>query len=225
MTIATLVQDRQTALLGALYAEDFDAPKIIPAPAPPPEPVAAAPVFTVADMESAHAAGRAAAKVEIANSQAATRIKLLAQIAAGIAETQAACAAATEEAADAIARTMLSALAACLPALCARHGETELRAFARALLPGLTEEKRITMRVNPAMIAGMSTEIALLDAEIAECVVLVPVDQMAPGDARVTWQDGSAVRDAGQARTKIADALAALGLLEPGLPEKESLDA
>jgi hypothetical protein len=225
--MVTRVQERQTALLGALYAEDFDAPKIVAPPVPEPaaEPEVTIPVFTVADMESAHAAGRAAARIESANSLAAARVKLLGQISAGIAESQAAAASTAEDAAAAVARTMLSALAACLPALCARHGETELRAFVRALLPSLTEEKRITVRVNPAMIAGLTEEIASLDPAIADCVVLVPAEQMAPGDARVAWQDGSAVRDAGRARAKIADALAALGLLEPGLREKEMLDA
>jgi hypothetical protein len=222
--MATMVQNR---LLGALYAEDFDAPKITkpPVPAPPAEPEVKIPVFTVADMESAHAAGRAAARLEAAQSQAALRIKTSGQIAAGIAESQAACATAAEAAAEAVARTMLSALTACLPALCARHGEAELRAFVQALLPSLTDEKRITIRVNPAMIAGMTEEIGSLEPIIVESVILVPAEQLQAGDARVAWQDGGAVRDAGQARAKITDALAALGLLEPGLLEKEMLDA
>jgi hypothetical protein len=225
--MATMVQERQTALLGALYAEDFDAPKITPTPVPEPplEPEIKTPVFTVSDMESAHAAGRAAARIEYANNLETMRVKALGQIASGIAESQAANTAAAEEAADAVARAMLSAFAACLPALCAQHGETELRAFVHALLPGLAEEKRITMRVNPAMIAGLTEEIASLEPGIAECVVLMPTNQLPAGDARVAWRDGSAVRDAGQARVRIEEALAALGLLEPSLLNKETLDA
>ena len=221
----TMVQERQTALLGALYAEDFDAPSIEAAPEPQPDPPSqpqpetAVPVFTVADMESAHAAGRAAARAEIASSQAAARIKMLGQIASAIRESQAACREAAEEAADAIARTMLSALAACLPTVCARHGEAELRALVHALLPSLTEQRRISVRVNPAMIAGLTDEIAALDPAIAECVTLVPADHMPPGDVRVEWQDGGATRDAKQARAKITDALAALGLLEQEMPD------
>jgi flagellar assembly protein FliH len=184
-----------------------------------------APVFTVADMESAHAAGRAAARLEIATSQAAKRINLLGQIANGIVESRAACAEAAEETAEAVARTMLSALAACLPALCARHGETELRAFVRAVLPSLVDEKRITIRINPAMIPGIAEEIAALEPAIVACTVLDPLESMAPGDAQVTWQDGSAIRDSAKIRTAIEDALAALGLLEPRLQDQEMLDA
>jgi hypothetical protein len=218
-----MMQEQQNALFGALYAEDFDAPPIQVAPEkppePPPPPEITVPVFTVADMESAHAAGRAAARAELASSQAAARIKMLSQIAGAIEESQAACRAAAEEAADAIARTMLSALAACLPALCARHGETELRALIHALLPSLIRQKRIIVQVNPAMIAPMTEEISALDPAIAECVVLLPADQIPPGDVRVAWQDGAAVRDARQVHAEIVDALATLGLLEQERPD------
>jgi len=219
----TMAQEQQTALFGTLYAEDFDAPNVEAPPEqqpePPPPPEITEPVFTVADMESAHAAGRAAARAEIASSQAAARIKMLGQIANRIEESQAACRATAEEAADAVARTMLSALAACLPALCTRHGETELRALIHALLPSLTRQKRIIVQVNPAMIVGMTDEMAALDPAIAESVALLPADQIPPGDVRVAWQDGAAIRDARTIRAEIVDALAKLGLLEQEMPD------
>ena len=112
---------------------------------------------------------------------------------------------------------MLSALVACLPALCERHGAEELRSVARAVLPALRNEPRITVRVHPGMLAVMQEEVAALDAELAERIEIIPAGAIAPGDVRIGWTDGQAVRDAGRARAAVDDALAALGLLEPSL--------
>ena len=213
---------RQHALLGALYAEDFDAPKAPPPskPEPAPELDIVEPVFTTADLDAARAEGREAGLAESANGLAASRVKLLGDVAAGLREGRETCQLLAEATAETIARTMLSALATCLPALCARHGETELRALARMLLPSLSEEQRIALRVNPLMVAGLSAEIATLDPAIAESITLVGVEQMLPGDIKVTWQDGAAIRDTAQVRAAVEEALAALGLLE-----KEMIDA
>ena len=222
MTAAAQMQRRQHALLGALFAEDFDAPET-PAPPPPEtvsEPEIIEPVFTAADLDAARAEGRQAGLAESANGLAAARVKLLTDVTAGLQDGRDACLQLAESAAETIARTMLSALVACLPALCAKHGETELRALARALLPSLSEEKRIALRVNPLMIPGLSAEIAALDPAITESITLVGVEQMLPGDIKVTWQDGAAIRDTGQVCAAVEDALAALGLLE-----KEMIDA
>ena len=142
------------------------------------------------------------------------------QIASFLATAQAGADAVAEAAADSIARTMLSALAACLPALCARHGAGEVQAVMQAVLPGLVHEPRVAVRVNPLLIPAMTAEIAALDSEIAERVALVPVDAMAPGDVRVTWQDGAAVRDTARICAAVNDVLASLGLLE-----QEMIDA
>jgi flagellar biosynthesis/type III secretory pathway protein FliH len=222
LNAAAKTHRRQHALLGALYAEDFDAPHnpTPSTPEPEPEPEIIEPVYTAADLDAARVEGRQAGLAESANGLAAARVKLLTDVTAGLQEGREACLQLAEAAAETIARTMLSALVACLPALCARHGETELRALARSLLPSLSEEKRIALRVNPLMVPGLSAEITALDPAIAESITLVGVEQMLPGDIKVTWQDGAAIRDTSQVRAAVEDALAALGLLE-----KEMLDA
>ncbi len=205
------------AVFGVLYAEDFDADENAPAAAvaePEPEPVAA-PVFTLDDLAVARAEARASGRVEAEAGLTASRARMLELIATGLTEASQAAAAIAEQRAEAIARLMLSAMVACLPALCSQHGVVELRALVRAILPDLTEEPRITVRVNPHMASAMAAEIAALDTEFAERITLLPTDAIVPGDARITWQDGQAVRDAGQARRTLQDALAALGLLEP----------
>jgi flagellar biosynthesis/type III secretory pathway protein FliH len=219
--------ERRRTLLGVLYAEDFDADGTFaaaPKPAEPPaeaaEPEIVEPVYTAAEMEAARDEGRAAGRAETEHGLAAARTHMLGLIATGMDEARSAATQVAEAVAAEVARTLLTALVACLPALCAQHGATELRALAHAVLPALMDEPKITVRVNPSMIAAMSIEIAALDSEIAERIVLLPTEQLEPGDGRVSWQEGSAVRDAGRARAAVEDALAALGLLD-----KEMIDA
>lgn len=208
------------ALIGVLYAEDFDADDTIPvaapivASAPPPEPEVIEPTFSADDLAMARDEARLQGRTEAEHGLAAARVRMLDLIAAGLADAREAAAAVAEARADTIGRIMLSAMVACLPALCSRHGAIELRALVQAVLPELVDEPRITVRVNPQMAAAMNAEITALDPDLAERIVLLPTDAMPPGDARITWQDGQAIRDAGQARRLLEDALAALGLLE-----------
>jgi hypothetical protein len=44
-------------------------------------------------------------------------------------------------------------------------------------------------------------------------VALVPTDSVPPGDVRITWQDGAAMRDATALWREVAAALAPLDLL------------
>ena len=213
--------ERRRAFLGVMYAEDFDVDRRARKPEPEvvPEPEIVEPVFTAADVEAARSEGRAVGLTESEHSLLATRVQMLTTIASGMADAQAAGTTVAEATAEAIARIVLSALAAIMPALCAQHGAMEVQAIARALLPRLADEPRITVRVHPLMMSAMTDEIGALDHEVAEHVLLIPTEQIPPGDARLSWQSGSAVRDAGRMRATVEDALAALGLLE-----KEMID-
>lgn len=207
------------ALVGVLYAEDFDADEMAPA-APPPsatgltEPEAIEPTFSIAELDIAREEARLAGRTEAEHSLAASRVRMLELIATGLADASEAAAAVAEARADAVGRIMLSMMVACLPVLCRQHGAGELRALVRAVLPDLMDEPRITVRVHPQMAAAMGAEIAALDPELADRIELSPLETMPLGDARITWQDGQAIRNAGEARRKLEDALAALGLLE-----------
>lgn len=219
---ATLTKDRHRALFGVLYAEDFDAdaaPPPTPAAEEIPEPEVIEPTYSAAELEAAHAAGHAAGLLEAGHGLAASRVQMLGLIAHGLGDASSAAAAVAEETARAVASTMLGAMAACLPAACAHHGASELQALVRAIVPGLVNEPRIAVRVHPLMASALEAEIATLDCEIAERVVLIPTERLPPGDARISWQDGSVVRDAGRTRRGIQDALAAIGLLEQELSD------
>lgn len=208
------------ALVGVLYAEDFDADDTIPVP-PPVQPAAELaepeviePTFSVAELDNAREEARLAGRTEAEHGLAASRVRMLELIAKGLADASEAAAAVAHARADSIGRIMLSMMAVCLPVLCRQHGAGELRALVHAVLPDLVDEPRITVRVHPQMAATVGAEIAALDPDLAERIVLSPTDTMPLGDARITWQDGQAIRNAGEARRKLEDALAALGLLE-----------
>jgi flagellar assembly protein FliH len=223
----TLFPPPRPDVVGVLYAEDFDEDGITAAanPQAAPEPEVIEPSFTAAELDAARLEGRAIGRHEAERGLAAARNQMVGLLAAGIADARDEQRDMAKEAAEAAARCMLSALAACLPALCDKHGVAELQAMVRAVLPALVDEPRITVRINPHMLAPMQAEIAALDIEVAERVRLLPTEAIAPGDVRITWAEGSAIRDTARARTAVEDALAALGLFERETLQRELADA
>lgn len=200
--------------VGILYAEDFDDPD-----APPmPEPVAAHPGFTLNDLEAAQQIARAdavqAARAEWEASALHDRTRSLAAIAAAVADARQEARSLAETVADGTARTILSMVAGVLPDLCAQHGGAEVRALLRHLLPTLSQQPRITVRVGQAILDGVREDLALLDEDLVAAIALTAAP-LAPGDARVTWTDGSLVRDQAAIRLAVTAALTELGLLEP----------
>jgi hypothetical protein len=67
----------------------------------------------------------------------------------------------------------------------------------------------------------MTEEIHSLDADLAARVRLIPTDAMAAGDARVTWDNGAATRDAVSLWSQIESILAPAGLLNAKQTVKE----
>ena len=157
--------------------------------------------------------------MELVRRLAASRTRMVARLAESVAEAKTTARDVAEAAAESVARIVLTALATYLPTLCERHGADELRAMMRFLVPALKDEARIVVRVNPQMIAALEAEFASFDPEVTERLHLVPTDATAPGDIRVTWAGGSAVRDVARARAALEDGLSALGLLERELAD------
>lgn len=213
---------------GILYAEDFDLP---PADTPPPHairPPAAPPgpppaMFDMAALQAARLAGyedglaegaaRAATAAETDLAQAVRRIAALLDDAAGAA------AAAAEASAQAIAEVVLACLSRALPALCRRHGPAEAAAVARAILPGLRHEPAVTLRAAPETAAAVAATFARHDEDLAGRLRVIPTDAFAPGDVRISWADGEAVRDVAAIWAAAAAALAASGISLPCDPD------
>ena len=212
--------DRPSGIV--LFAEDFDVPHKHD---PVPEPEIIEPVFTAADLEAARrqawqAGHDAAAEAAEQADHAATRTAIAA-IAASVADAGAQATAIAQQAADELARLLLDSLAAVLPALCARHGERELRSLVRAMLPALSQETAVTIRINPRDAQAVVQEIERLDPDLIARTQIVASDTIAFGDARITWRNGQAVRAAAAVWAQVAEILAPSGLLSYA-PTKEA---
>lgn len=212
-----LLSPRRVGAARMLFAEEFDLAPGVTIIEAPPEPEIIAPVFTAADVEAARDAGwtegREAGIAEAEAAGVALAREAIAAIGAQLGNAAEVAAGIAEQAADEIARLLLDALMTLLPASCARHGETEVREVIRAVLPPLTREPSITVRVSPLVGTAAADEIARLDPELAERVRLVPTEAMAAGDIRVAWNDGMAVRDTRAVWNEVAAVLSGHGLL------------
>jgi flagellar biosynthesis/type III secretory pathway protein FliH len=201
---------------GALFAEDFDLSRRREAM---PVPDILNPTYTAAELAEARAeawAGGHAAGTEDANGTiAATTRSLLDVIAVALRDAKAAATSVAERSVEAIARLLLDSLAKLFPALCERHGEAEVRALIHTILPALAQEPAITVRVNPVHTPALMRELDRLDPELVECVRLVAVEAIAAGDVRVSWHDGSAVRDTAALWQQVRAVLEPAGLLSP----------
>jgi len=200
---------------GVLFAEDFDLPPASFTPTeddtPDPEPEPLVPSYSEDQMEAARDAayqsglhdGRTAAYAEIAAETAAS----LSSIALAFSDARAAAQAVAEKTAAALTRLLLDAFAAALPALCARHGPTEVAAVLRELLPALSREPRTIVRVAPGTLPAAQTELSRLDPDIAGRINVTAQDTLSPGDVRISWHDGEAMRDSGALCARITEIL------------------
>lgn len=201
--------------LGVLYAEDFDVPK----PEAPPEPEPEVSTFSKADLAEAQVAAAQDAIRDARqawdNEAAASRALALDRIAAALSSAGSAARSVAEEVASEAAKTMLALLASLMPHLCRLHGDCEVQALLRHLLPQLAAEPRIAVRVHPAVLDAVRDDLRTLDPDLAAAVSVSALDTLGRGDARVAWRNGSLHRDAGAMASALHAGLAELGLLEP----------
>ena len=197
--------------LGILYAEDFG----IVAPPRAPEPsVPEAPALTQADLDAACARAVAAAEAVWSGRSEQRRAEALQKVVESLAASRAQLGEHAEAAADGVARAALGMLAGALPDLCRAHGDQEVRALMRKLAPLLAARTRLVIRVHPGLLPGLQADIANLDDTVAGNIELRPAN-LPPGDVRLSWEDGSLVRDSAAIRAAMEESLAQLGLLEP----------
>jgi flagellar biosynthesis/type III secretory pathway protein FliH len=197
-----------------LFAEDFDAPE---GDAPIPEPEVIEPAFSPADLESARAeawqAGHDAGIAEVATDHATAIREALQAIAERMADARAQTAALAEQAADALAALLLDSLGAIMPALAAQYGKTELLHVVRELLPALSAEPAVSIRLHASHAAAVQAEIERFDPELAARVQIIASNTAEPGDIRVTWRNGQAERNTAELWGRVAAILMPAGLL------------
>jgi flagellar biosynthesis/type III secretory pathway protein FliH len=202
------------SVAASLFDEDFDHPR---APPPPPEPEIIEPVFTGAELEAtretAWREGHEIGRSEAERSDTAISRQVLAHIGAQLDTARAEASRIAEQSAEAIAHLLLDCFATTFPALSARHGNNEVLAVIKAVLPPLRHEPKIAVRLDPVSARAISREIERLDPDQLLRVDLIPTDALAVGDVRITWRNGSAVRDTAALWQQVADILAPAGLL------------
>lgn len=174
------------------FFEDFDDE---PRQPPQPDPTPAPPMFTAADLvrvqDEAFAAGRGTALDEAARSDGRLIAETLQAIAAAVADIERQASERIERLAEETAWLVLNALEALFPELNGQFGPREAAAAVGSLLPLLADERELIVSVGPAaldLIAGGMTAESPRVRVVADAALL-------PGDVRVLWQHGSAMRD------------------------------
>ncbi|MCQ8239236.1 hypothetical protein [Rhizosaccharibacter radicis] len=226
---------RASSVAGVLYAEDFDEPDAdlvqrnrltsrgaSPAEiAPPPAPVVAIePTFSLSELQMAAERGREEGRVlqrqEAEAAQDRRRIALLEQLNEAVQASRDGARRLVEARAAAATDAVLTMLAAALPAACAHHGLAENRAVLEAILPGLRGEPEIVVRVHPSSAEEMRALLDDLAEELETGTLSVsPSPRLLPGDLRVSWRQGQAVRDTAAICRAVHEALT---LLPPPIP-------
>ena len=167
-----------------------------------------------ASRDAAYAAGRRDERAEIATERSTALDRTLASMAGQLRDAGREASAVAEAAAEETARLLLRVLAAMMPALCARHGAADAVTLVRAVVPSLLHEPRVTIRVNPHVRDAIGAELARVAPDWSDRIALIATDAMAPGDARVTWDNGTASRDVAELWDQVIARLAPLGLLD-----------
>jgi flagellar biosynthesis/type III secretory pathway protein FliH len=106
---------------------------------------------------------------------------------------------------DALARTVIEALAVALPSLAARLAAEEALHFTTSLLPALAAEPRVDLAVAPELADEIRHQLS------GERNVAVTADaSLSAGDVRLRWNDGDARCRLAEVRRKVLAELAAL---------------
>ena len=206
--------DEKSMFLGILYAEDFDSPNEVS------EPVSKTvePVFTLIELEAAQAAASCEAVLIARASWEAgasnLRAQLLGQVAASITASQDSVRVMAEELATETAKAVLAVLAGLLPHFCRSHGDAEMRAMLRHLLPQLAQQPRVIVRVHPVALDGVRQDLSELDSEITAGVTVMTLDTLGRDDVRVGWANGAIRRDGDAIAAALSAGLIELGLIE-----------
>ncbi len=179
---------------GVLYIEDFDEPNISPVTRQEPATDIIAPCFSAEDLEAArqqaYAEGTRDGVESAARERTHTMRLLLENLVQQLQKSQSDITAHAEAIASELAQTLFSALYGSLPELCRVHGETEIRALVKRIMPGLARESRVDIRLHPDLVAAVEDEISRLPHDIPEKIELIADPHFAATDLRATWKTG-----------------------------------
>jgi len=208
--------------LNILFAEDFDTPLEHSAEEAPEleesqKQVEPTPVFSAEEVEAArrlgYEEGKRDGEAEAKVSAAALAAQAISRIAEAMKRADAEAARIAEETADAFVRLLLDSLLAVLPGLCARYADAEIAAMVKAIVPQLRSESRVKISIHPDQKIAVEKELLSLEKEFRQRIFVETDFSIPRGDARIAWQNGSAVRNTRRAIAALKEALLPLGLL------------
>jgi flagellar assembly protein FliH len=194
----------------SLFTEDFDAPTVGPR-----EPEIVVPTFSLAEFEAAReeawndgkAAALTAAEAEHWAAVRGAMATMIARLDAARDElTRQA-----EASAEALTQLLIGLLGTLFPSLCARFGPGEVSDVLKTVLPILRLEPRAVIRVPPSLVPAIRDVIADSGSDLSDRIEIVADETLVPGDIRVAWQRGHAVRDVRALWAEIGDALGQAG--------------
>jgi flagellar biosynthesis/type III secretory pathway protein FliH len=144
--------------------------------------------------------GFAAGRMEAGREDAAAARDALVAVTTKLDTVAAAARVAADEAAHALGRLLLAAFGAAFPALSAAYGDAEAAALARTLLPALGAEPSVVISAAPRAASLIEAYLDAAGETATQSGVprirVVPTDTLPPGDLRVAWDQGEAIRDA-----------------------------
>lgn len=205
-----------------VFDADFDAPRHARVE-PAPEPEVIVPSYSAAELEEARRAsfreGQDAGRTAATQEADAQGRAALASLARALPSAMEDARRVQDAAAEGAARLVLGALIALHPALSGTLAEADILAMARALLPALADEPRLTVYLSPAIAEALRDRLeqAAATAHFGGRLDLRADDAMASDAATLTWSSGEASRDPARARAALIEALGTLGLspIEP----------
>jgi flagellar biosynthesis/type III secretory pathway protein FliH len=185
-------------------------------------PEAFEPSFTAEDLEVARregfAEGQADGHAVAGNSRAAAEAAALANIATALAESRDVAAAVADQAAGALAKTLVAALGAVMPDLIRRSALSEAAAMLAHILPGLAREPDIRIEVPADIADGIAAALVPLASEHRGKIDVAGADHLPVAEARVRWAAGEARRQPAQIWEAVME------MLRPALGDGEFKD-
>jgi flagellar biosynthesis/type III secretory pathway protein FliH len=190
-----------------------------------PKPVA--PQFSPAELaaikqegfEAGYATGLAEAAASEAAERTSSEVHALGIIADAMANGCEQAAAVADQAAGALARTLVTSLDAVMPDLIQRSALNEVDAMLAHVLAGLSREPAVRIGVPRAIADYVAATLASLGPEHRAKITVVGEDHMAPGEVRVDWGAGRAWRQPAEVWQAV------MNVLNPALGEPDSKDS
>ena len=201
---------------GVLFIEDFDVaePPLVAPRSPMPVP-AQSEVTPPLDIDSVREegfrvgfeAGLKAAAADISATRADLLFRLGQELSRAHTEIKDVCSSGLEVVTEAIFELLFQLL----PAFFQDHGEREVRAALRSILPALGDETQLKVIMHPSLEQALKDEISLLSSSVS--VAFVTDGDLLAGDFRISWHAGAVSRDLGGVCRKAVECLTSIGLL------------